>query len=409
MENVFAGQRILFHVTLFAQSRFTGSPRFDIPDVPGVIIMEVEDRPVLGSIRDNGSEFLTKTHEFAVFPQVHGDFEIPSFPVSFAYVDNSTNQAIQGTHKTNSIRFSVQQPEGSEFVEFFVSTVQFTVRQTWEPLPQNPKKGDAYVRTITQTAKDIPGMVMLPILPEETEGLSIYHDPPRVKDKMQRGEFTGSRVETITYVCAAEGLLEIPALHFHWFDLKSGTLKEEILPAVNLDVAPNPELLPRDERSGVQTPKKRFDMSRTAVIAGFFVIFFLFIMFKYKSRISHAWLSHQDEKTRSEKYKFKTFKTACLSGDDANVFNAMVSWLECLMPGTVARPFKTSLQITDHKKLLKEFRLLEKRLFCPETHKSKTPGSNQELFAQAVIFRKKVLKEQQKISSSQNGLQLLNP
>lgn len=36
---------------------------------------------------------------------------------------------------------------------------------------------------------------------------------------MQRGEFIGERVETITYVCERPGTVTIPTLVIHWWDL----------------------------------------------------------------------------------------------------------------------------------------------------------------------------------------------
>ena len=100
MDSVYAGQRVPFYVTLYAKTRFTGSPRFDLPQISNLILMEIEDRPVLGSAKENGVDYMSKTHEFAVFPQKDGSFSIPSFPVSFAYVDISTNKTIENTYKT---------------------------------------------------------------------------------------------------------------------------------------------------------------------------------------------------------------------------------------------------------------------------------------------------------------------
>jgi len=46
---------------------------------------------------------------------------------------------------------------------------------------------------------------------------------------MQRGEFIGERVETITYVCERPGTVTIPALAIHWWDVNDEELKQELL------------------------------------------------------------------------------------------------------------------------------------------------------------------------------------
>lgn len=48
-------------------------------------------------------------------------------------------------------------------------------------------------------------------VPPQT-GLGVYPKPPVVEDAMQRGEFTGQRVETVTYICEQPGTYTLPAL-----------------------------------------------------------------------------------------------------------------------------------------------------------------------------------------------------
>ncbi len=403
---VFAGQRVPFYITLFARSRFAGSPRFDIPDIAGLIIMEVEDRPVLSSTTEGGVEYLSKTHEFAVFPQKNGDYTIPPFPVTFAFVDISANKEIETTYQTHEINFSVQRPQGTDKIDDLISTTEFLVKETWDPQPKKPKVGDAFKRTITRKAKDIPGMVHLPVKTQRIKGLGIYQDPPRVQDDMQRGGFTGTRTETITYVCEEESKIEIPKLKFYWFDMNANTLKEETLPAVAFDVAPNPKPLLNEGAIEGQNPLKKFSVSRTGVTTGTCVLLIIFFILKYKNRILSAWIQYQEKQAISEKAYFNKFQATCQENDDIKIINALTDWLDCLFPGKRSIPVKTLFLSFGQTALLHEFKAFEKRLYGPDVLQGTVSG--EKLFANTKKFRIHIKRlHRQKITSDQ-GLKTLN-
>ena len=46
-DKIWAGQRVNMHVTLYTTVSFSGTPRFSLPKVSGMLMMENEDRPLL--------------------------------------------------------------------------------------------------------------------------------------------------------------------------------------------------------------------------------------------------------------------------------------------------------------------------------------------------------------------------
>ena len=85
-------------------------------------------------------------------------------------------------------------------------------------------------------------MVLPPILFGSFEGLGVYPKPPVVEDATQRGDFTGQRIDTVTYLCEIVGTYRLPALSIPWFDVDDNKLKHVELPAVTLEIAENPKL-----------------------------------------------------------------------------------------------------------------------------------------------------------------------
>ena len=83
-------------------------------------------------------------------------------------------------------------------------------------------------------------MAFPPFTAEKIPGLGIYPKPPQVTDHEDRGTLTGTRVETISYVCEQPGRLIIPAARFTWWDLESKSLRTVDFPAHTIEIALDP-------------------------------------------------------------------------------------------------------------------------------------------------------------------------
>ncbi len=72
--------------------------------------------------------------------------------------------------------------------------------------------------------------------------MSLYQNDPVIDDKNNRGDLTGKRTDSATYVCERVGDFEMPALVITWWDIKREVLKRETLSSVTVTVnaAPPP-------------------------------------------------------------------------------------------------------------------------------------------------------------------------
>ena len=62
------------------------------------------------------------------------------------------------------------------------------------------------------TAESVLGMGFPPLTVDPIDGLGVYPGGPDVRDRSDRGRFTGTRIETTTYVCEQAGTFEIPGV-----------------------------------------------------------------------------------------------------------------------------------------------------------------------------------------------------
>ena len=113
-----------------------------------------------------------------------------------------------------------------------IATPKLTVNERFDRKPETLKVGEAFTRTITMTVKDSIAMLLPPLPFEAVEGLGVYPAQPQVTDKAERGQYTGTRVESVTYVMEKPGDYHLPQITIHWWDTSRGELKQEVLPAL---------------------------------------------------------------------------------------------------------------------------------------------------------------------------------
>lgn len=238
------GERVSVTIELRARGSFSGSASFDLPEIPGALLMKVGN-PVVGSKEIEGESWFVQTHGFSLFSQKAGTLTIPSFPVRFQARDDFTGPVQDITAKTKEVSFEIKRPPGSEAVPFLVTTSEYTVEETWDPVPgEKAKVGDVFRRTVVQRAEELTGMALLPTSIDAPEGVRVYPRQVETKDNTERGAFDGERRETLTYLLQKDGTVILPELTYTWWEPESEALKSKTLPAVTIDVAPAAVVLP---------------------------------------------------------------------------------------------------------------------------------------------------------------------
>jgi hypothetical protein len=103
----------------------------------------------------------------------------------------------------------------------------------------------------------IPPLPSDPVPGVPDHGLAVYADPPEVLDEGgERGEpIAGTRVERTTYVAEAAGTYRLDPIELAWWDVGAERMRTTALPALEVRVEPNPDLvaeipLPPEETAG---------------------------------------------------------------------------------------------------------------------------------------------------------------
>jgi hypothetical protein len=225
--------------------------------------------------------------------------------------------------KTEPLELSVSLPPGVGQDELVVTTRSFQLDHNWQPASTIAKTGDAFTLTVTRSAADISAMLLPPIPVYRTNGLAAYPQAPEIEDKTNRGDLTGERLDSITWVVEKAGSYEIPGIRFQWWDPDHRELKQQIIPGIKLDIvgssADSGQIL-ADETS---EPEPRYLLpwlmfALVGIVAG---------TLWRKSRSSRSGQHRVDEKST-----FANLQRACKRNQAAKVHSAIYAWLSCCPP-----------------------------------------------------------------------------
>ena len=324
IDSVWVGQKAAFAVVLLSPSFFSGSPKFDLPEIPGVLFMRVPGRPTVGSQTVDGHTYSTQTHEFAVFPLKPGKTTIPPITARFGIASPGGSDPQEHEVRTPEFHFVADMPPGAEKLAMVVGTNDLKVSDKWDPKPGRAKVGDAFVRTVAIRASDIPGMALWPMPRIDVPGLGIYAEKPEIRDSYERGDFTGERVETLTYVCEKEGNFVVPGVSFHWWDTGEEKMKPVELEPVALKVASAPSA----ETGNAAREKNSAPSHGLAWTVGIVVACILFGVFrKTRSRLKTARKEPKTTRDHAEAAVFSSLVLACRKNDALAAYNELGKWL----------------------------------------------------------------------------------
>ncbi len=236
------GQHVPFYVELRAPGSFVGTASFDLPQIPGVLLIKIGN-PVVGSQAIAGESWFVQTHEFALFSQKSGLLELPAFPVRFARREGFVGPAKDVEAQAPGVKIEIRRPPGTEPLGFLVTAESMDVAESWTPAPGPSHVGALFRRTIVQRAPNVPGMALAPAPATAPAGIRIYPAAAQTSDRLERGDFVGERRETIDYLLQKPGTFTLPALAYVWWNPKTERLESKTLPGVTFDAAPAPAAL----------------------------------------------------------------------------------------------------------------------------------------------------------------------
>lgn len=333
--DLWQGQGVLVTVTIRTPDTFASPPAFDLPRVPGALLVPPSGRPVLGSETVDDVSYTTQVHELTLFPQQAGTITIPPFPIRFDSSQGFGKPVEARVVTTPAISVPVKRPPGTESLALVLTTGQLTLSESWTPDPgAGPvETGAALTRTIQISANDVPGMVLPSFTQRPPAGLRLYPKPPDLSDQESRGDLVGHKTETVIYVCEGPGLYDLPALSVAWWDPRQQQLHRAILPARTITVtAPVSSNVPVEPSPVVSTATS---VRRSVLMIGFALLAVAGVLCMTPT-MRRRWQARQRAAAESEGHAYRALLRACRTGQARQVSLAYHAWRRRLEVPTTA-------------------------------------------------------------------------
>ncbi len=375
-DSIVVGQKVMLWVDVLTNTWFAQAPDFPEMRIAKAITLQLSQFGINFTERINGETWAVQRREYVVFPQRAGNYTVPSLEVKVSYAIPGRTPG-KTTLTSPSLTFNVRIPPGAENIDSFVTTPNLSVEDTFDKDLQNLRVGDSLNRTITMVAEDSVGMLLPTLSFDQIEGIAIYPDPPQVSEQVIRGESTGKRIESVTYLFEKEGEYQLPALNIYWWDIKNKSLHKDELPVYHLSVKTNPDL----EKEMLETLEKQIPTAgegeEVREKSGFDISRLIQIVLALAVIVACCWLllipmikryvrwrkKRRQEKKESEAAYFKRFIRGCRQNDAKMAYNLLMAWLDRIYPSPGAATLTWLLGKTEDSQLKNQLNGLKEELF----------------------------------------------
>ncbi len=318
---VLSGEKCPITIDLLTATTFSSAVAFDLPTVPGGVLMQFGDRPRLGTRDQGGTSYTVQTYDLAFYALRPGNYEIPPFTVRFSSPAAAGGKPVDRTLTTKPLSIAAKAPPGTESLPAIVCAESFRVEEVWTP--ENPKTlhvGESLTRRITSTAGDVPSMVF-PAIPVLTaEELKAYPQPPVAEDQIDRGDLTGKRIDTATYICQKPGHVSLPELVIPWWSLADHSLQEIRLPAVTFEIVAAPGQPAAAETKAQAAPASPW-RERLWLLGGTSLL-----LASAATILFVGWDQSRPSAARLEATRFRDLMTACRQNNPRTTHDALFRW-----------------------------------------------------------------------------------
>jgi len=244
VEELVQGQQIYLQIEIATSLKWQGGTTIDHVEIKDAIVLQREKFSVNSVRNEDGKSWLVQLWTLVVYPQTSGDFYLPEIAVNVAIIDDDGHTAA-GQIKTPNLGFSVLTNANIENAitnkdgekAEWVATPRFSIEESFDHSLEKIKAGDAITRTVVFNAKDLPAMMLPAMVLEELAGVAIYSQPPKLSDKVNRGDYLAERTEAHTYVIETSGDYLLPEQVYYWWNTQTKSLEKIVLPEYTLHVA----------------------------------------------------------------------------------------------------------------------------------------------------------------------------
>jgi hypothetical protein len=252
-----------------------------------------------------------------------------------------------------------------------LATPNLSVQEEYDRAVEGLKVGESFKRQVTMTIEDSVAMLLPPIAFQGAEGVTVYPARPEIDDQRNRGALTGTRIDQATYVMESEGSYQLPETTIWWWNLRTSSLKQEVLPAIQFTVEANPELAAEhlgqeDEEAAltdapVAPEESGWGFKQWALVLGLLALGTLVVRKIWQEIGANRSAGRREEESEEDFYH--RFEAAARSNDPGKAHAALLQWLDRFEPVASPASIRNLVHLADDEELTRETDTLESLLY----------------------------------------------
>lgn len=312
---ILAKQAVVLEIDISTPHWFAKGTKLDGPQIAGTVILPANQFAINSTKRVKGITWASQIRELTLYPLKEGKYQIPPIGV-FVSIKTDATGVIEGKLLTPSLSFTAEMPTALAQIDSYTVSADFKISIKDGVIDDRSYKiGEAISQTITFSADDVPAMMLPGYLKPDLNGVSIYHKPVQLQDRVSRGELKGIRTESFTYIFEQAGEYFIPEQIFYWWNLTTSSLSSTRIPSQHWVVTGTKK---QDSQAAVKNQWSKTKLISIIALGALSLLSLFFLTyFKHSNRLKT--IKHSCEKKNYKEHyqayikaiKQKQYRLAC--------------------------------------------------------------------------------------------------
>ncbi|MCW8470321.1 BatD family protein [Fluoribacter gormanii] len=386
----YVNQQIIYKVTLY-NSKHLLDADYKGPQVENALLIPLGEEK-RSQIQKNNVTYLVEEQNYAVFPQKSGPLKIKS-PVFTALIYDFNPERVKAQDKTINIDV---QPIPKEYSgKIWLPAKQVKLMEEYEQSEKTIAQGNTLIRSVIIEGVGIPAQLLPTLNFAETDGVNVYPEKGKDKNRVTYGELIGRTEIKVTYLFNKAGKITIPELKLPWFNTETGKEELATLPAKTFEVTPSntppatnttqPTLSqnqqitqPTKEVSELTTTPEKFDWAW--IVAALFAFAWIVTLGLW------GW-QKRNKNTQRGQYKnvLNNLHKACAQANPQQTRDALLKWANLYWPDAPILNLTDLTRLTTDATFKKQVQILSQVLY---KNKEKTLWRGDELWSSVQQLKK---------------------
>jgi hypothetical protein len=370
--------------------------------------------------RIDGVAYAGMRHTYSVSAQQAGKLVIQPFAIGVSFADGVGT--VQTSERSPILTFVAALPRGAENLGYFLATSDYQLSDHFGRPLDKLKVGDAFSRTIIQTAAGTAAMNLPALVFPPVPGLAIYPDEAIIDDRVgQRGaDHRATRHQTVRYVVQEAGRYSLSGIRISWFDTATRTMRiahtRDHIFNVATDVAAVATIAPGGNAAGWDQSVIAATLSSLALLLKVILLFSL-LAWLGRARLRNVVMTcrqRQQRRQLSEATAFQRLAASIRRRDDPSLINHLAyCWLltwernEGAMAGMSSRSLRSFADWVGNSVIAREWAAIEQMAYAPPQTEHRIAVDYQRLLS-ALKQARKVMRKQAHKNSSGLHLRAIN-